>query len=122
MDDRIGLIKKDGDGNMKKKIKILCYECEKCDKRVYFRSDEEYTTQCKTCKNEMKFQYENNYDPKAGLRAIKDSNVKNSINIVSNPIVECPYCHSNNTKKIHYFSWLGMVGKQFHCNNCNANF
>lgn len=36
--------------------------------------------------------------------------------------VECPYCHSTNTKKIHYFSWLGMVGKQFHCNNCNANF
>ena len=36
--------------------------------------------------------------------------------------VECPYCHSTNTKKIHYFGWLGMVGKQFHCNNCNANF
>lgn len=36
--------------------------------------------------------------------------------------VECPYCHSANTKKIHYISWLGMVGKQFHCNSCNANF
>lgn len=36
--------------------------------------------------------------------------------------VECPYCHSTSTEKIHYFSWLGMVGKQFHCNNCNANF
>lgn len=36
--------------------------------------------------------------------------------------VECPYCHSTNTRKIHYFSWIGMVGKQFHCNNCDANF
>lgn len=38
------------------------------------------------------------------------------------PKVECPYCHSTNTQKINYISWLGMVGKQFHCNSCDANF
>ena len=49
---------------MKEKVKILCYECKKCNKRVYFRSNEEYTTQCKTCKNEMQFICENKYNPK----------------------------------------------------------
>jgi hypothetical protein len=56
---------------MKEKVKILCYECKKCNKRVYFRSNEEYTTQCKTCKNEMQFICENRYNPKNGLSAIK---------------------------------------------------
>lgn len=51
---------------------------------------------------------------------INQHTINNSIS--TNTIIECPYCHSTNTKKIHYFSWLGMVGKQFHCNNCNANF
>ncbi len=47
-------------------------------------------------------------------------------------IVECPYCKSNNTKKITATSrmistslfGLGSkkVGKQFHCNNCGADF
>ena len=52
----------------------------------------------------------------------------------SKPVVECPYCHSTNTEHIKYgflerfiHSYtLGVgiekTGKQFHCNNCNANF
>lgn len=47
--------------------------------------------------------------------------------------VECPYCHSTNTKKISTFSkvwsmhWLGMysigsIAKEWHCNNCNSDF
>lgn len=49
------------------------------------------------------------------------------------PHVECPYCHSTNTKKISAISkmwslnWLGMYGigkvsKQWHCNNCDSDF
>lgn len=49
------------------------------------------------------------------------------------PIVECPYCHSTNTKKISTMSkatHTAMFGvfsmsrnsKQFHCNNCKADF
>lgn len=111
---------------MKKKIKILCYECAKCDKRVYFRSDEEYTTQCKTCKNEMIFQHENNYNPKNGLRAIEGSNVKDKGSIIP-PKVECPYCHSTDTKRISvitrvFFTDASAVGKQFQCNSCSAYF
>lgn len=46
--------------------------------------------------------------------------------------VECPYCHSTNVKKIGLLNraistelWgLGSkkIGKQFHCNNCGADF
>lgn len=48
------------------------------------------------------------------------------------PTVECPYCHSTNTKKISTFErvfsteFLGLgsskVGKQWHCNKCNSDF
>lgn len=48
------------------------------------------------------------------------------------PTVECPYCHSTNTKKIGWLDRCGSVelwglgsskiGKQFHCNNCEADF
>lgn len=47
--------------------------------------------------------------------------------------VECPYCHSKDTKKISNLSKagsialfgvfaLGKTGKQFHCNHCGADF
>ncbi len=87
--------------NLKKKIKILCYECKNCNKRVYYQSDTNYDTKCKTCKNDMQFICENNYNPNSGIQAIKISNVKGKYNTEFNdPIIECPYCHSTNTKKI----------------------
>lgn len=47
--------------------------------------------------------------------------------------VECPYCHSKNTKKISTTSKVGSVAvfgvfavgkvtKQWHCNNCKSDF
>lgn len=49
------------------------------------------------------------------------------------PIIECPYCHSTNTKKITntskavHTALFGLFSisrnsKQFHCNNCNSDF
>lgn len=49
------------------------------------------------------------------------------------PIIACPYCKSTNTKKISGLSKaisagifgvfaLGKTTKQFHCNNCTADF
>lgn len=51
----------------------------------------------------------------------------------SKPTVECPYCHSTNTKKISGLSKagsvalfgvfaMGKVSKEWHCNNCNSDF
>lgn len=50
-----------------------------------------------------------------------------------NQIVECPYCHSTNTKKITNMSKavhtavfglyaISRNSKQFHCNDCKADF
>lgn len=49
------------------------------------------------------------------------------------PTVECPYCHSTNTKKITNLSKaahtamfgifsIGRNSKEWHCNNCNSDF
>ncbi len=49
------------------------------------------------------------------------------------PVVECPYCHSTNTKKISGVSKAGSVAlfgifaagkvsKQWHCNSCGSDF
>ena len=49
------------------------------------------------------------------------------------PKIECPYCHSKDTKKISGFSKaveLGVfgifaadrIGKQWHCNHCGSDF
>lgn len=50
----------------------------------------------------------------------------------SNPVVECPYCHSTNTKKISgvervaSIATLGIfskkINKSFKCNNCGGTF
>ena len=56
-----------------------------------------------------------------------------SSNISSNNCIKCPYCQSTNTKKISVLSkatHTAMFGifsisrnsKQFHCNNCSADF
>lgn len=52
--------------------------------------------------------------------------------IKTNPSVTCPYCHSNNVKKISNTSRIADIvtlgifssklGKQWHCNNCKSNF
>lgn len=51
----------------------------------------------------------------------------------TNPVVECPYCHSRDTKKISAASkaggvalfgifGLGRAGKQWHCDKCGSDF
>lgn len=47
-------------------------------------------------------------------------------------VISCPYCHSANTKKIGWLDRIGsaelwglgspLLGKQFHCNGCGADF
>lgn len=111
------------------------YECPKCDKWYFFETSKTYSKICPICNVEMKFCFNADcdtelaekvkntppYDPK------KDPQSPYYI-----PMVECPYCHGTNTKKITYASRsLSMflfginskkIGKQFHCNNCGADF
>ncbi len=117
---------------MNKKAKMICYKCNKCNKTAYFLSDTEYDTKCKTCKTEMQYMYEKDYNPKNGLRAIRNSNMMDSSK-VQIPIIECPYCHSINTEKITNTSKalhtamfgifsIGRNTKQWHCNDCKSDF
>lgn len=54
-------------------------------------------------------------------------------NTLTSQTVECPYCHSKDTKKISNLSKagsvalfgvfaLGKTSKQWHCNKCNSDF
>ncbi len=119
------------------KIKTRCYQCKKCNKTIYFQTNMKYNTICPTCKNEMQLLWEHDYKPNNGLSAIKNSNVKKKINTefcrTDTPTVECPYCHSTNTKKITNTSKavhtalfgifsMSRNSKQFHCNQCGADF
>ncbi|MCI8371073.1 MAG: hypothetical protein HFI75_01480 [Lachnospiraceae bacterium] len=120
---------------MKTKLTIKTYECKRCNKLIYIRSDEVVNEMCKTCKQPLYFYCERPYNPQNGLRAIKNaSNVKTEKGYSKQlPIVECPYCHSTNTKKISGLSKagnlvlfgvfaLGKTSKQFHCNHCGVDF
>ena len=64
---------------------------------------------------------------------IKRHQTKEIIERNTTPTITCPYCKSNNTKKISGLSKaagvglfgifaLGKTTKQFHCNNCKADF
>lgn len=88
---------------MSNKIKILHYKCEKCNFNKDFLSNQQINTKCKICGSEMTLDYSRNYNHKNGLKAIKESSIKNNLNTeffhITKPNVECPYCHSTNTKK-----------------------
>ncbi len=53
-------------------------------------------------------------------------------NLLSQPTIECPYCHSVNVTKIDALNRTGSIllfglasgkiGKQWHCNNCKSDF
>lgn len=63
-----------------------------------------------------------------------ESDINNTMSYsYDKPVVECPYCHSKDTKKISGLSKVGSVAlfgifalektsKQFHCNHCGADF
>ena len=122
---------------MKDKIKILHYKCMKCNYNKDFLSNESINAKCKICGNEMIFDYSKNYNPNNGLKAIKNSRMKNDNNTEfikkNKPTIECPYCHSTNTKKITntskavHTALFGLFSisrnsKQYHCNSCGADF
>lgn len=82
---------------------------------------------CENCGYIIQTQQSDEYD-KAVEKATLEREQKNI-----RPTVECPYCHSKDTKKISNLSKagsialfgifaLGKTSKQFHCNNCDADF
>lgn len=123
---------------MKTKLTIRTYECKHCNNYFYIRSDQEFSKLCKVCKRPVEFISERPYNPQNGLRAIGASNLERAKNTnderanISKLSVECPYCHSTDTKKITIVSKVlntaiwGFLGtkrfKEWHCNKCGSDF
>lgn len=118
---------------MKTKMKVLSY---KCNFHKDFLSNEPINTVCKICGNQMSLYNSRNYNPNNGLRAIKNSKTKDNANTEfydTKLTVECPYCHSTNTKKITNTSKavhtalfgifsMSRNSKNYHCNQCGSDF
>lgn len=96
---------------------MFLYQCPNC-KKLYNESSNLYY--CPKCRYRLK---------KIEQESLKNAS-KNTTSTIST--VECPYCHSTNTKKISGTGrWLstgifglasGKIGKQWHCNSCKSDF
>ncbi len=100
---------------------IVRYHCSKCNNNTLFRitvAEDGVCGICSKCREWSVLKKNENYIPP---------------NDSTKPTVECPYCRSTNTKKISGLSKagsvamfgvfaVGKVSKQFHCNNCGADF
>ncbi len=100
---------------------IVDIKCPKCGfEKSFYRSDSYMdTAYCPKCE-------ETTYCSTDGKKPIP-------VYAPAPPTVECPYCHSKNTKKISGASKagsvalfgifaLGKASKQWHCNNCKSDF
>lgn len=118
----------------KEKLTISMYECEKCNKTVYFRSNEEINTKCKTCGQEMKFWWTHPYNPKNNIRQANSMNSRSraTTQMQTQPINEyvpkCPTCQSTNIRKMGgvergasifaFGIFSKKINKTFKCNSC----
>ena len=126
-------------------MKLAGYICDHCQDSCTFQEDdirEEYL--CPKCGKPMWYLSSYEIDENTGL-TIGDSWFDSSRESKSpalfskttpsttTPTITCPYCKSTNTKKISGLSKavsvglfgifaLGKTTKQFHCNNCKADF
>lgn len=99
---------------------IVDIKCPKCGfEKSFFRSNDYLDTA---------------YCPRCGESTYLNEEGKKPVQPVYDPSsVECPYCHTKNTRKISKLSKagsaalfgvfaLGKVTKQWHCNNCGSDF
>lgn len=84
---------------------------------------------CKNCGYIVQTQKSDEYDNFCKEQEI----IREQENSGNKPVVECPYCHSLDTKKITATSKaihtavfgifsLSRNSKQWHCNQCNSDF
>lgn len=120
-------------------MKILTYFCENCLEPYDFdASNNKGEFKCPKCGEKMMYLETDEVDPNTSrvINAYQEFDRKNANPgkpVISKPTVECPYCHSNDTKKITNTSKavhtalfgifaMGKVSKQWHCNQCNSDF
>lgn len=104
------------------------YQCPNCG-RTYTEFENVYY--CGNC-NYRLVKQENIKEIKNPKLSERNYNIIGTIKDSMKTEIDCPYCHSNDTKKISTTSriistslfGLGSkkIGKQFHCNHCGADF
>lgn len=98
---------------------IIDYECQHCGCKQSYKKIYKNSTEYGECVNCGKLTFANYPE------TITQTDTK--------PKVECPYCHSTNTKKISTASKVGSVAlfgifaagkvaKEWHCNDCKSDF
>lgn len=104
----------------------VAYMCPICNQIHFFDKDSKFSTKCPDCDVEMEL-IEQKWTS-------TEAEEKQRLNKINSPttIVECPYCHSMNTKKISNIAKAGSVTMfgifsqkvkhQWHCNNCGSDF
>ena len=111
------------------------FECENCKKMYSFESNKPYSKYCLSCGGRLKFLSNTDCDTDRA-EAVKNQPKYNPTKDPKSPYyipeVECPYCHSMNTKKISNITKAGSVAMfgifsqkvkhQWHCNSCNSDF
>lgn len=124
------------------------YKCPYCNRvqplegRAESLGDKIVDIECPSCGFSKSFfrtsQYADSaYCPKCGKTTYENTDGKKPYPtyapITPKPTVECPYCHSKDTKKISGISKAGSIAvfgifamgkatKQWHCNNCKSDF
>lgn len=103
----------------------MFYKCPNCG-RIYGYGEEGWY-QCLNCRYPLKKAED---VKKVRHPELNRHRVIGTINDPTKP--ECPYCHSFQTEKIGWLDRWGSaelwglgsskIGKQFHCNNCGADF
>lgn len=101
--------------------------CPKCDIMHGFNKDGDFSTICPDCDVEMVCmgtELTSTEEDEERERQWKAAEAA--------PKIYCPYCKSCFTQKIGFWDRLGsaelwglgspILGKQFHCNNCGADF
>ncbi len=120
-------------------MKIDTYMCTNCYEPKIFKPNDASPHICNKCGKEMEFWCTEELDSITG-KVIQNGNIDSDNEkidikkiVTGIPTVECPYCHSTNTKKITatskavHTSLFGIFSvsrnsKQFHCNSCGADF
>lgn len=117
-------------------VKKHWYRCSECKENYFFEDGKFYSKVCPMCEIDMKYIGTYDCDTELAERAknappydpTKDPKSPYYI-----PIIECPYCHSTNTKKISAMSKaahtavfgiysMGRNSKEWHCNSCGSDF
>lgn len=111
---------------------MIVFKCPNCG-RIYKYGDFDYTNvliNCQNCRYPLK--------PAEQVKTVRhpelnEHKVIGTVGKQTKGQVECPYCHSTNTKKISELSKVGRVAlfgiygagrltKQWHCKDCNSDF